>query len=89
MFKYSHSESNIRNWSGGTPKKQINQITIDKNENEYRICGYENEIISKIWNPTECQVDVNRFINEKEMTTAPVMTSRYLIQFLFKLHLIF
>ena len=53
----------------------IKQITINKDENQYRICGYENEIIKEIVKATQCQVHVNRFIKEKEMTAASVITA--------------
>ena len=51
----------------------IKQIGIGKNESQYRICGYENEIIKEIVKVTQCQVHVNRFIEEKEMTAASVI----------------
>ena len=51
----------------------IKQIGIGENESQYRICGYENEIIKEIVKVTQCQVHVNRFIEEKEMTAASVI----------------
>ena len=51
----------------------IKQIGIGENEYRYRICGYENEIIKEIVKVTQCQVHVNRFIEEKEMTAASVI----------------
>ena len=53
---------------------QLQQITIE-DENQYRICGYENEIIKEIVKVTRCQVHVNRFPREKEMTAATVINS--------------
>ena len=53
----------------------IEQIIIDNGENQYRICGYENEIIKEIVKATQCQVHVNRFIKEKQMTGASLINA--------------
>ena len=53
---------------------QLQQITIE-DENQYRICGYENEIIKEIVKVTRCQVHVNRFIKEKQMNADSVITA--------------
>ena len=43
--------------------------------NQYKICGYENQIIGEIVKTTQCKVHINRFPKEQEMTADTIINS--------------